>query len=173
MAQPKEEPETKSKRRGRRPKPQVQYPVEATVWLPGQKTPKQIVALWVQREPGRTVFGLPETERPYLQRRLEIYESPGLVMEILQIAQQPQPQSIGWSTGTVTNPYSAGITLTANNAAPAPAGPQLSPGPLELLRQREAGAGPRPVARPPSQVVERNPDGVPVVTAGFLDGSPT
>lgn len=51
-------------------------------------------------------------------------------------------------------------------------GPQLTPGPLELLRQREAGMPAAP-PRQPSQVVERTPDGVPVVTAGFLDGSPS
>lgn len=52
-------------------------------------------------------------------------------------------------------------------------GPQITPGPLELARQREAG---RPVERRPaqsSQITERNADGVPVITAGFFDGSPT
>lgn len=61
----------------------------------------------------------------------------------------------------------------SGKAYPVPqSGPQLMPGPLELLRQSEAGM---PVAPPrqPSQVVERNSDGVPVVTAGFLDGSPS
>ena len=52
------------------------------------------------------------------------------------------------------------------------AGPQITQGPLELLRQREAGMPVAP-SRQPSQVVERNSDGVPVVTAGFLDGSPS
>lgn len=51
------------------------------------------------------------------------------------------------------------------------AGPRIIPGPLEVSRQRQAApAAPRPVQ---SQMVERNADGVPVVTAGFLDGSPT
>lgn len=49
-----------------------------------------------------------------------------------------------------------------------PDGPQIQPGPLEILRQRQAQ--PRPQT---SGLVERNPDGVPVITAGFLDGSPT
>lgn len=50
------------------------------------------------------------------------------------------------------------------------AGPQIQPGPLELARQRGAiPATPRPV----QNMVERNADGVPVVTAGFMDGAPT
>ena len=52
-----------------------------------------------------------------------------------------------------------------------PTGPQIQPGPLEIARQREAaGAGPKIVRNAPSGIVERNPDGIPVVTAGFFDG---
>jgi len=52
----------------------------------------------------------------------------------------------------------------------AQAGPQIQPGPLELARQRGAiPATPRPV----QNMVERNADGIPVVTAGFMDGAPT
>jgi hypothetical protein len=51
------------------------------------------------------------------------------------------------------------------------AGPRLIPGPLEIARQR-AAAAPAPPPRNSTQMVERNADGVPVVTAGFLDGSP-
>jgi len=67
---------------------------------------------------------------------------------------------------------STGYTVQMSTSPVSQQGPQLTPGPLELLRQREAGM---PVApqRQPSQVVERNSDGVPVVTAGFLDGSPS
>jgi len=52
-----------------------------------------------------------------------------------------------------------------------PSGPQISPGPLEIARQREAMA---PVARPRQMapMVERNADGVAVVTAGFGDERP-
>jgi len=50
-------------------------------------------------------------------------------------------------------------------------GPQIQPGPLEIARAREA-QGFRPVQKPQG-VVERNADGIPVVTAGFMDGSPT
>lgn len=54
--------------------------------------------------------------------------------------------------------------------AQAQAGPQIQPGPLELARQRGAiPATPRPV----QNMVERNADGIPVVTAGFMDGAPT
>jgi hypothetical protein len=75
----------------------------------------------------------------------------------------------------VTPPGGVGMGSNARSTGsimPMQSGPQLMPGPLELLRQREAGM---PVAPPrqPSQVVERNSDGVPVVTAGFLDGSPS
>jgi hypothetical protein len=50
-------------------------------------------------------------------------------------------------------------------------GPKVSPGPLEIARQREAMA---PVARPRQMapMVERNADGVAVVTAGFGDERP-
>jgi hypothetical protein len=50
-------------------------------------------------------------------------------------------------------------------------GPRIVPGPLEIARQR-AAAAPAPPPRNSTQMVERNADGVPVVTAGFLDGSP-
>lgn len=53
----------------------------------------------------------------------------------------------------------------------AAAGPVIQPGPLELARQREAmGPGPKIVRNAPTGIVERNPDGIPVVTAGFFDG---
>jgi hypothetical protein len=51
------------------------------------------------------------------------------------------------------------------------AGPRIVPGPLEIARQR-AAAAPAPPPRNSTQMVERNADGIPVVTAGFLDGSP-
>ena len=75
----------------------------------------------------------------------------------------------------VTPPGGVGIGSNARSTGsivPMQGGPQLTPGPLELLRQREAGMPVAP-SRQPSQVVERNSDGVPVVTAGFLDGSPS
>lgn len=66
-----------------------------------------------------------------------------------------------------------GMSYPPSYVPPPPqSGPQIAPGPLELLRQREAGMPAAP-PRQPSQVVERTPDGVPVVTAGFLDGSPS
>jgi len=51
-------------------------------------------------------------------------------------------------------------------------GPRIEPGPLEIARQREA-QGPVARPRPQGNLVEKNADGVAVVTAGFLDGSPT
>ena len=60
--------------------------------------------------------------------------------------------------------------MVAQGQIPYQAGPQIQPGPLELARQRGAiPATPRPV----QNMVERNADGVPVVTAGFMDGAPT
>lgn len=52
------------------------------------------------------------------------------------------------------------------------AGPRIEPGPLEIARQREA-QGPVARPRPQGNLVEKNADGIAVVTAGFLDGSPT
>lgn len=49
-------------------------------------------------------------------------------------------------------------------------GPRIEAGPLEIARQR---GGLMPVPRKPEGIVERNADGAPVVTAGFLDGSPS
>ena len=75
----------------------------------------------------------------------------------------------------VTPPGGVGMgrsTHSTGSIVSMQSGPQLTPGPLELLRQREAGMPAAP-PRQPSQVVERTPDGVPVVTAGFLDGSPS
>ena len=51
-------------------------------------------------------------------------------------------------------------------------GPRIEPGPLEIARQREA-QGPTPRPRPQGNLVERNADGVAVVTAGFGDERPT
>ena len=50
-------------------------------------------------------------------------------------------------------------------------GPRIEPGPLEIARQREA-QGPTPRPRPQGNLVERNADGVAVVTAGFGDERP-
>ena len=86
-----------------------------------------------------------------------------------------QPAAMGnWAPPPNSVPLPGGGWGSVTDSPAAQVGPQISPGPLELLRQREAmQGGPRPVQRPPSQVVERNPDGIAVVTAGFLDGSPT
>lgn len=76
-----------------------------------------------------------------------------------------QPVDTQWR-GPVTNP----VVQHQQNDPYASAGPQIQPGPLELARQRGAiPATPRPV----QNMVERNADGVPVVTAGFMDGAPT
>ena len=90
----------------------------------------------------------------------------------IEVCARQQP-AIRWVDATP--PGGVGIGSNARSTGsivPMQGGPQLTPGPLELLRQREAGMPVAP-SRQPSQVVERNSDGVPVVTAGFLDGSPS
>jgi hypothetical protein len=72
----------------------------------------------------------------------------------------PMPQQVSMGDGTI----SGRADLSYQQA-----GPRIVPGPLEIARQRQTA----PAAPTRStQMVERNADGVPVVTAGFLDGSP-
>ena len=87
----------------------------------------------------------------------------------IEVCARQQPV-VRWMDATPPGGFGVGFN---GKVSPVPqSGPQLTPGPLELLRQREAGMPVAP-SRQPSQVVERNSDGVPVVTAGFLDGSPS
>lgn len=90
----------------------------------------------------------------------------------IEVCARQQP-AMRWFTAPQSTGVSIGSTVQMPKYQATPQGPQFSPGPLELLRQREATDGPRPAPRASSQVVERNSDGVPVVTAGFLDGSPS
>lgn len=87
-------------RKSRRAK--MQFAVEATVWTPGQREPRKFGALWVRRETGAVVFGLPEFERPYMQRSLRIPDSSGAIVEIAELVQQQQPVP-QWAP-TVTQP---------------------------------------------------------------------
>ena len=89
----------------------------------------------------------------------------------IEVCARQQP-AMRWFTAPQSTGVSIGSTVQMPQYPATPQGPQFSPGPLELLRQREAGMPAAP-PRQPSQVVERNSDGVPVVTAGFLDGSPS
>ena len=89
----------------------------------------------------------------------------------VEVCARQQP-AMRWFTAPQSTGVSIGSTVQMPQYQAPPQGPQFSPGPLELLRQREAGMLAAP-PRQPSQVVERTPDGVPVVTAGFLDGSPS
>ena len=89
----------------------------------------------------------------------------------IEVCARQQP-AMRWFTAPQSTGVSIGSTVQMPQYQAHPQGPQFSPGPLELLRQREAGMPVAP-SRQPSQVVERNSDGVPVVTAGFLDGSPS
>lgn len=92
----------------------------------------------------------------------------------IEVCQRPTPiQPMVWmrpNMGVQTYIGDAPATVTSGGTS---AGPQITPGPLEIARQR-AGGNFTPVARPRQEgIVERNPDGVAVVTAGFLDGSPS
>ena len=96
----------------------------------------------------------------------------------IDVCQRPQP--VYRQMPTTREQWEESGLLVARASGPVVAGdfvqragPQIQPGPLELARMREA-QGFRPVQRPQaSNMVERNADGIPVVTAGFLDGSPT
>ena len=72
-----------------------------------------------------------------------------------------QPVNEPWLHSTLTPP-------PYPPAQPQPSGPRIIAGPLEMARSQ-----PQPVRREVRDIVERNADGVPVVSAGFLDGSPT
>ncbi len=81
------------KKRTRRPRQQaapVQFPVEATIWMPGQKEPRRLQALWVRRDPGGITLGIPELERPYMSRTVRVPDASGAVVELVELAyQQP------------------------------------------------------------------------------------
>ena len=68
--------------------------------------------------------------------------------------------------------YPPPVVLPNGGYAVPTSGPRIEPGPLEIARQREA-QGPVARPRPQGNLVEKNADGIAVVTAGFLDGSPT
>lgn len=89
-------------------------------------------------------------------------------IEVCQRPQQYQPRIVMDQRPNPWIPQNA--VPMPNGGFGATTGPQIQPGPLELARQRGAiPATPRPV----QNMVERNADGIPVVTAGFMDGAPT
>ena len=96
----------------------------------------------------------------------------------IEVCQRPTPIPIQYAYRPIQQPNHTPYYTpngTGNEAAPSAgwneAGPRIVPGPLEIARRRQAApVETRPVQ---SQMVERNADGIPVVTAGFLDGSPT
>lgn len=110
-----ESPEKKTRTR----KPKLQLPVEAVLWFPGQKEPRRIAALWVRQDGGCTTFGLPEFERPFMQRTLRIPDTAGVVVELVQMIQYQQPQQpqqnpvLTWSHTTTT-----ADTAPANHPGP-------------------------------------------------------
>lgn len=102
----------------------VQLPVEVTLWRPGEKAPRTFGALWVRREQGSVIFGLPEFERPYMQRTLRVPDSSGVTIEVAELvyqqqAPQPQPQQQAFPE-LPQRPMSAGgpgATLRLENPA--------------------------------------------------------
>lgn len=68
----------------------------------------------------------------------------------------------GWGA-TGTNAPDPQLSFTTSNVSDSP---RIIAGPLEMSRQAPQAP------RAPRDIVERNADGVPVVTAGFMDGSP-
>ena len=148
---------SEKKPRQRRPKSSpVQFPVEASILMPGQKSPRLVSALWVRRDATGITLGLPELERPYMTRTLHIPDSSGAVVELVEMTyQQPAQPQQGWQQ-------------------PAPSVPPARP---DVLRQN-GDMAPRPLrsavgpAGPVSEVRDEN--GIPtVVSAAFGMPLPT
>ncbi len=95
----------------RQRKPKMQFPVEAVLWSPGQKDPRRISALWVKREPGFMVFGLPEFERPYMQRTLRVPDQAGVVIELVELAQQQPTLPMGGTMHLTEGMQHNGVTF--------------------------------------------------------------
>lgn len=116
------------KKTRRKAQQQIQFPVEADLWSPGQKAPRRIQALWHRREGAGHTFGLPEFERPYMQRTLWVPDTSGIVIEMLEMGQQFTPAAPPPQSPTVfdpgLNPGGPGAVLRTMNV------PQRPPGPL-------------------------------------------
>lgn len=98
---------------------------------------------------------------PLGSAEIEVCHRPAQIQYAWKRQEYPTPEQLLYSNGSAQL-----ATITQQ-----PEGPRIVPGPLEIARQRQAApAAPRPTQ---SQMIERNADGVAVVTAGFLDGSPT
>lgn len=111
---------TEKKRRTRKPK--MQFPVEASLWIQGLREPRRISALWIRKEVGCIVFGLPEFERPYMQRTLRVPDTAGVVIELVELAQQQRPElpmggTMHLTEGMQHNGVSLGIIPTSGQTA--------------------------------------------------------
>lgn len=80
-------------KRVRKPKPSITWPVRALVFFPGQKAARLIEGTRVIRESSRYIFIAPDQMRPYIQKTVIVYDAPGLVIELEQMAapQEYQP----------------------------------------------------------------------------------
>lgn len=160
--------ETKSKRkytRRRKVEPLAVYSIVVTVRT-GRKT-ETIYGESVRTEGGCLVVVSMDGPQPLVEKTRYI----PLGSAEIEVCQRPAPVQYQYRP----QPMGTVISTMPPQYVPdqAQAGPRVVPGPLELARQREA-MGPTIVRRPQSsEMVERNADGIAVVTAGFLDGSPT
>lgn len=156
-------------RRRQKVEPLAVYAVVVTVKT-GRKT-ETIYGESVRTEGGCLVVTSMDGPPPLVEKtryiplgsaEIEVCQRPAQYRPRIVMDQRPNP----WMPQDAVPLPSAGWGATDS-------GPRIVPGPLEIARQR-GGGNFTPVPRQRQEgIVERNPDGVPVVTAGFLDGSPT
>jgi hypothetical protein len=90
-----EQPVPVKRRKRQRAQRQAIWPMEAVVQVPGQRTPVVYRGTRCTREPGLFIFDVPDTERPYMTRRIFLHASPGLVVQLTELAMpQAQPQPV-------------------------------------------------------------------------------
>lgn len=137
-----EQAQEKKQRRARTRRPAqapLQFPVEALVWMPGAKTPRVIQAVWVRQEAAAVVLGVPDLERPYMQKTIRISDASGAVVEVSQLQMPqapPQPAPSPW--GAQWN----GTPRVPMGAPPEP--PQSAGGSGAVLRTENFGMPPMP-----------------------------
>ena len=168
MAEEQKKPKRKYTRR--QPAPVAVYSVLVTVKR-GKKT-ETIYGESVRTEGGCLVVTSMDGPPPLVEKtryiplgsaEIEVCQRPTPVQYQPRIVMETRPNP--WQPQNAVELPNGGFGSTT--------GPQIVPGPLEIARQRTGGNF-TPVPRPRQEgIVERNPDGVPVVTAGFLDGSPS
>jgi hypothetical protein len=159
-----QKPKRKYTRRKAKVEPLAVYAVMVTVTR-GRKT-ETIYAESTRVEDGCLVICSLDGPQPLVERVRYI----PLGSAEITVCARPQP---AWQdVAAYRSPQQGQRLLTREYLQEAASGPRIEPGPLEIARQREA-QGPIARPRPQGNLVEKNADGIAVVTAGFLDGSPT